>query len=345
MKKQFYLLLFLLLFSAPMIAQTVVWEESFDSAPAGWTLEGNWIFTAGQLLMNFYPVALEYDFSAISSDIAIPDNAGELTVSQFLEVYPFSVTTEQCEISVISDSSEVVLWSYSLFNGNWGIIGGEDISFSLVQYSGQTIKIKFRSWGPTTDAWYGWYIYDLKISSLFNNDLSAMAVEGPINVGINQTGLWTVGVRNYGLMPQSDFKVKLFTLRTGDEIGDITVQDVVQPGETKPITFQWTPDAVQNTCLFGIVISEDDEFLSNNTTSSHFVRIEPDMDYNILVWDNDNGIQTVTNPETGVLEQPNVGLTSALEDAGINYTLTTVLPFYLEGWDIIIATMGCYCLS
>ncbi len=50
----------------------------------------------------------------------------------------------------------------------------------------------------------------------------------------------------------------------------------------------------------------------------HFLSgLDPDIDYNIMVWDYDNGIQTVVDPDKGDLIRPAVGLTRALDNAGI----------------------------
>jgi hypothetical protein len=346
MKKRYFLVLFaVVLLRMPVISQTVVWEENFLSPPSGWVLEGNWAFITGQMQMYFYPVVLDYDFSAISPGIPIPQNGGDLTVRQFLEVFGPSVSTEQCEISVISDNIETVLWSYHLSEGNWGIVGGADLSFPMAQFAGSTVHIKFRTWGPTTDAWYGWYVYNLKLSASFDNDLTALDVVGPNNVSINQQDIWTLNIKNAGMLPQSGFTVKLFTIKTSQEIGNCFVTDVIAPGETRPIAFSWTPDESQNTGLYGTVMADDDEYLFNNISPVHFVRVEPEIAYNVLVWDNDNDIETIENPETGVLEQPDAGITRALDNAGIDYTLMTTLPDDLTDWDIIFATMGCYCLS
>ncbi len=346
MKKVYHCILCaLILAGMTASSQTTIWEENFNTAPPGWSLEGNWEFIPGEMEMYFYPVVLDYDFSAISPPVFIPPNVGDLTISQFLEVYEPSVSTEQCEIAILSDDMDSVVWGYHLSTGNWGGLGGEDLVIPMASFAGTNVRIKFRTWGPTTDAWYGWYVYALSLSASFNNDLSALSVMGPNNVMLNQQADWTLIVKNSGLSPQSGYTVRLFNIKTGDEIGSCLITDVLDPGEIKPVSFSWTPDEIQNTALFGTVTEEGDEYEVNNTSSSHFVRVEPDMVYNILVWDNDNDIETIMDPETGIMEQADAGITKALDDAGIDYTYTNTLPDDPSGWDIIFATMGCYCLS
>lgn len=344
-KRIFYLLIMVLLFQIPLMSQTVVWEENFNVPPSGWSLEGNWSFTVGNMNMYYSPVVVNYDFSAISPLITIPENAGDLTVSQFLQIYQYSVSTEECEISIIVDGDETVVWNYSCINGDWGIEGGEDISFSLADYAGEDIQVKFRTWGPTTDAWWGWYVYSMSISKFFDNELSAVEVTGPNNLYTNQMGTWDVEIKNIGLQPQSDFTVKLFDYKTGFELGSVNVTDVLNAGESGFYSFDWTPGSVYNTCLYGTVILEGDEFEGNNKTKGYFLRIETDVEYKVLVWDNDNNENAIINPETGQHEQCYVGLINALDDAGISYDLFTFLPTDLTQYDIIIATMGCYCLG
>ncbi|MCD4747506.1 MAG: hypothetical protein K8R58_14515 [Bacteroidales bacterium] len=345
MRKFVYLLVVVLLFELPLTAQTPYWEEDFLEAPTGWTLDDNWSFATGKVYMWWSPVVLNYDLSAISPIISIPDDAGELIVTQFLEVYEYSVTTEECEISIIVGGDEYVIWNYSISNGNWGIAGGEDISFPLDDYVGQDVQIKFRSWGPTTDAWWGWHVYNLIITAYYDNDLSAVEITGPHNINPDETGTWDIEVKNVGLVTQSDFIVKLFTHKTGDEIGNINVTEPINPGETVNYSLDWTPSEYHNTCLYGVVILEGDTFEDNNYTNSYFVRVEPDVEYNILVWDNDNDNDNIINFETGQYEQAEAGIVKSLSKAEISYNLVSYLPTDLSSYDIILTTMGCYCLG
>ena len=80
-------------------------------------------------------------------------------------------------------------------------------------------------------------------------------------------------------------------------------------------------------------------------SGSHFVRVNPDIDFNILVWDNDNSIETILDPENGDMIQPSTGLTRALDAAGLNYDFCSDLPDDLFEYEILYGTMGCYCVS
>nr|NQU90102.1 hypothetical protein [Bacteroidota bacterium] len=340
----YYLIFLVLLFSLPGYTQTLVWEENFNVPPQGWTLEGNWAFQGGNMSMYYFPVVINYDFSAISPEIVIPENAGELTISQYLDVFQYSVTTEVCAISILFDGGETILWIWDLASGNWGVSGGEEISFSLADFSGQTIQVRIRSWGPTTDAWWGCYVYSMKISAFIENELCAQEVTGPNNIIPGVTGTWDVVVKNVGMQPQSGFEVKLFSYKTGEEFGSLICEDTLYSGETTSIGFDWTFGSPHNTCLYGVVILAGDEFPANNKTKGHFLRVEPEIEYQVLLWDFDNGIETIQNPETGQLEQPDVSLKKALDDAGITYNPVFNLPASIDEYDIIVITMGCYCL-
>jgi hypothetical protein len=345
MKRLLYLIFLVVLPVNPMLAQTTIWEENFNAPKPGWEIEGNWAFESGILIFNYFPIINNYDFSAVSPEIVLTENAPELTVNQFIETYLSSVTSEACEISVIFDGSEEVIWFFQLSEGDWGIEGGEVISFSLAQFAGKTIRIKFRTWGPTTDAWWDWSVYSMKITSVFNRDLSAIDLIGTSNVSPDVTNTWQVQVKNLGLQPQIGFNVGLYSLKTGEELGSQLFIDILEPGDSAFVSFEWTFGSPQNTCLYGKLMSEEDEFQQNNITRSHFLRIEPDFEYQVLLWDNDNGIETIYNPETGALEQPDKAFSDALTCAGINFECVNSLPENLGGYDIIIATLGCYCLS
>jgi hypothetical protein len=75
------------------------------------------------------------------------------------------------------------------------------------------------------------------------------------------------------------------------------------------------------------------------------LRINPPQEVNILVWDNDNGIETIINPETGVNQQASATIEQNLQEAGLQYSLLEKLPVDLSQYDIVIATMGSHCLG
>lgn len=329
----------------PLFSQMVCWEESFEETPEGWTLQENWTFIPGSLYMYYYPVVANYDFSALSPEILLPSNTGELVVSQFLSMYEPNVTTEKSQISVISGQDETVLWLYENKEGSWGAPEGSELRLPLYEYAGQTIQIRFRSWGPTTDSWWDWSIFNVEITALYDNDLLASAVYGPTRIKVNETATWEIKVTNTGLNPQSEYDVRLFSYRSGELLGSVYVNTTLNPGQSGLYEIPWTATVVQNTCLYGVVVTQNDDYLVNNSTPSHFLRIEPDENFSILFWDNDNGLETVENPESGSLEESQEGLLKALNYAGIQYDYTHSLPADLLSYDAVISTLGCYCYS
>ena len=345
MKRFIYLGFLIFLTEQSILAQTTIWEEDYNNPKPGWITEGNWEIAAGILIFEYYPIIINFDFSAISPEIVIAENPTDLIISQFVETFPSSVTTEACEISILYDEIEEVIWNHQLLDGNWGSEGGDELSLSLDSYSGKTIRLKFRSWGPTTDAWWDWSIYFVKIITVLNNELAATKISGPSNVEANQLNSWQVTVKNQGLLPQSGFEVKMISYKTGEELGNQFFSGTLNAGDSALFDFDWSFGSAHNTCLYGKIISEADQFQGNNRTKSHFVRIEPDFEYQVLLWDNDNGIETIFNPETGVLEQPDAAFSNGLNSAGISLTLVNSLPAILNYYDIILCTLGCYCLS
>lgn len=329
----------------PSKGQMVFWEESFDATPPGWEIEGNWTFVPGALYMYYYPVVMNYDFSVTSPEITLPENTGELIVTQFLSFFEPSVTIEQSSISVLHEGDETVLWLYQNSTGNWGAAGGSDLNLPLSEFSGQTIQIKFRTWGPTTDSWWDWSVYNVRITALFENDLMAAEVYGPTKVKVNEQATWEIKIVNSGMNQQNGFTVRLFSYKSTEELASMVITNPLNPGQTGLYEITWTPEEIQNTCLYGVVETPVDDFLSNNSGPPHFLRVEPLMNYNVLVWDNDNGIETIINPESGISEEGHTGLVKALNHAGIMYEYSHTLPEDLSPYDLVISTMGCYCLG
>ncbi|OQX81593.1 MAG: hypothetical protein B6D64_01870 [Bacteroidetes bacterium 4484_276] len=344
--KRLYLLLFLfILLKLPGFAQTVIWDEEFIVTPAGWEFEGNWGAENDELLLYYYPITENYDFTAESLEIDVPANGGELTINQFVDVYLSYVTNEITEIVVINGEEEDVIWSHELINGVWGTYGGEEISFDMEPYAGETVQLKFRSYGATTGSLWGWYIYSINLTSTFDHELAAMEIEGPKNLFPNVNGTWQVDVKNVGLEAENSFLIKVYSYKEIEDVATVEFDQTIEPGETVSIDFNWSSDVLHNTCLYAEIVSGTDEYPANNHTKDHFIRIEPEFDYSVLLWDNDNGIETIFNPQTGVKEQASQFLVMALYNAGIQFETVQSLPNDISGYDLIITTMGTYCLS
>jgi len=343
MKKLFYLMLLIVVFKLPAISQTYTWFESFNTVQ-GWSLDSNWSVAGGKLEFYWSPQIPNFDLSAISPIISLPENVYDLTVTQYLDVFT-GTGNEYAEIRLIVDGNHEVLWNYNLNEGTWGNSNGEDMSFPIGDYAGQQVRLEFRTYGIDTYNWNWWDIMEVKMSAFFDHDLMVTSIDGPTQVELLETGTWSVQVKNLGSEIQDEFSIQLFSLKTGDLIGSIENTGSIEPQQMLSFNFDWSSAAAYNTAFYGVVMMEGDQFVMNNSSKSHFVRIEPDIEYDILLWDNDNGIMTVVDPEKGDEIEPSKGLTRALDDAGLEYEYFTYLPDNLNDYEIIFSTMGCYCVD
>ncbi|MCD4697328.1 MAG: hypothetical protein K8S16_13915 [Bacteroidales bacterium] len=343
MKKLLFLIFLYSMLKLPVFSQTVVWHEDFIHGQ-GWFLEDNWAIASGKLEFYWSPSITNFDQQALSPLISLDDNIDELIITQNLDIYT-GTPNEFAEISVITETDTVVLWNYELLQGNWGVSTGTEITFSMEEFANQQIRICFRTYGQTTFNWNWWDIFDIKVTAHFDNDLCLHNISGPNSINVLQEGIWTVQVKNLGTNTMSDYTVKIFDYKSGDLIGSYDELDDIQPNEIKTYNFNWMSYAAYNTVFYGALVSTDDLFIGNNTSEAHFVRINPDIEFNLMVWDNDNGIQTVVCPEEGDLITASTGLTRALESAGFEYDYYTYLPDNLEDYDIVFSTMGCFCVD
>ena len=340
-------LLFLALFSLCMtqvFSQTVYWTENFDSNQ-GWTFDQNWSIGNGKLQFYWSPTISNFDLSAISPVIDLDESVQHLIVNQHLNVFGASNPPETAEIRLVTTSSEYLLWSHTLNSGNWGSTSGSEIEFDISDYAGQSVQFKFRTFGPSTYQWNWWDIFDIKLTAMFQNDLAVAGIDGPNILSTGLTSVFSALVSNIGTEPQSDFTVSMFCYKTGDVIGTVEITEIIEPQETMEVDFEWTPTQVLNTAFYAEVELDDDEFEGNNKSKSHFIRVKPDNIFSLLVWDNDNGINTITCPDQGDLVRPTVVLTRALTNAGIDYELVNALPIDLNEYNIIFVSLGAYCLS
>ncbi len=345
MRKLIYLLSLFLMFQFLSFAQTIVISEDFEGDLSGWQFEGNWYQEPGYIFLYYHPVTLDYDFWVISPEFDIPTTGGDLIMNHFIDVYTMNVTNERCEIFVIIDDEENLVWEHELTDGAWGDIFGTDMLVPLDEFLGETVRLKFRSHGAKSNALWGWFIFNLNLTTFFNHDLAALEITGPGHLQPNQTGEWMLNVKNLGLVAATGFDVKLYSYKDNTPIADASFSGLINPGETGQAAISWSSEVVHNTVIYAVVEDDDDQFVKNNKSKNHFLRIAPEQNFSVLLWDNDNGIATVVNPETGVMQHPNFGIEKALQTAGIQYTYSTNLPASIGQYDVILTTLGCYCLS
>jgi hypothetical protein len=332
---------FLSIFSIPLFAETIYWEETFDYNTGEWSLEQNWTIADGKLELYWYPTVSPYDLSAISPLISLPFNVGDLVVTQYVNV--FSIVNEVAEIIINHDGIQQVLWSYEMINGNWGSEGGTDIIFPLTDFAGEDIQVEFRSHGNSTYNINWWSIFNVAVTALFDNDMVALGVEGPTNLQPGTSGSWTASVRNGGLLEQTEYTVELCKYG-GDVVSSIQVYEPLQPGETADFDFDWMPVDQENTGIYCTVQLAADEYNDNNISDCSYLRVAEPQNYEVLVWDNDNE-SDYYHPETGAYLGTEMGIKEALDKNGISYTSTTYLPEDLTTYDAIFIALGIYCVG
>jgi hypothetical protein len=342
--KKFFFIVAILLMTLAMRSQTPFHHEDFASA-AGWELDDNWAINSNQLCFTWSPTINNFDLSATSPEIVLPERVQDITFNQYLDVFSTSAYDEFAELYVVKQGEETLLWEYALASGSWGVPGGENLALDLSSFGGDTVQFRIRTYGATTFNWNFWYIYDFTITTLLDYDLSASAISGPKLIDIGEAGTWELEVKNLGTLPQSDFVVKLFHFKTDALLDMIEVSQELLPQQSTTCNLQWTPVNALNTVVYARIESEADDFSINNTSKGLFARVLPDLNFSIMLWDNDNNIATIEDPETAELITPATGLTRALDAAGFDYDTYTWLPDNYESYDIIFATMGCYCLS
>ncbi len=344
MKKTILFLAILVLFRIPGHSQTVYWTEDF-SFGGQWTLDNNWFISDGKLHFYWYPQLPNFDLSAISPVVQLVDNAESFIVKQHLNAYGASSPPETAEIILIANGEEHLLWSYTLNQGSWGSPAGTNVEFDIAAFAGQAVQFKFRTHGPNTYQWNAWDIHEIKLVATFENDLAAQSISGPKTVGVDESATWAVEVKNLGSLPQDGFTVALHSARFHEVVDIIDYTETIAPQQSVVINFDWTPNQVHNTVLYASLINQNDDYVGNNSSRKHFVRVKPEFDVNVLVWNKDNGINTVVCPDQGDKVRPTVVMTRVLNNAGINYQLINSLPADLSPYNIVMASLGCYCLS
>ncbi|MCL2072702.1 MAG: autotransporter-associated beta strand repeat-containing protein [Marinilabiliaceae bacterium] len=112
---------------------------------------------------------------------------------------------------------------------------------------------------------------EVYIGTQLQHDLVAVSIAGDSYVEINNTGQYTVTVRNNGSQPinADQYTVKLF--KEGDiEIGSLQGVTLTE-FENADFVFTWTPTVVEPTFLYGFVDYPNDDNHLNNSTANFYV--------------------------------------------------------------------------
>jgi agmatine/peptidylarginine deiminase len=291
-------------------AQTFFWEEDFDPPQTGWSLEGsNWALQSDYLRFYYSPTVTDYDLSAISPEIALPANVGNLNVSQLFDNY--SATNEFLEIIVIHSEGETLLWSYDCSNGSFTLA---DFPFSLVPFAGDTIQLSFRSHGENSWNINWWNIHSLTITSLIDNPVYSVAVSPGSDSGSGYNGtvveyLMTVTntgntADNYSLSVSGnnwsvsfqaaardydDVPIRIIDLGDGRVAmqdtpsslrSEITETGLIQAGSSKQIQVKVAIPAAANgtdTAVVGISSQNDQETNASMTLATTSLGQNPDI--------------------------------------------------------------------
>ncbi len=335
MRVRIFLCLLLILSVLTLWGEAIVWEADFASQETEWQLDENWMNAGDYLVLNWSPAIIDYDLSAISPEIELPEDTNELTVSQWISEY-MTNEGEYAEINILSDGNSTNIWSLELDGTDWGVMDGEELALDISAFSNTTIQIEFRSFGSSTFNFNYWYLYGMQIEAFLDHDVSAVSISGTSSMFVNEEGNWTVTGMNSGLFEENDVQVSLMNGDT--EISTIAVEGPLAVGEEFNLDFTWTPTEDQVALLRGVITMPGDEYLSNNETEPFLVNIYPEDAIVALIWDNDNGSYVGATGTEEYLEQ-------VLDEANIIYETSLSLPQDLSSYDAIFIALGVYCVG
>ncbi|MBW6515939.1 MAG: agmatine deiminase family protein [Candidatus Cloacimonetes bacterium] len=213
-------------------AFTLIWEEDFNPPHTGWTLGSNWLMQSGYLQFYYSPTVTPYDLSAISPNIYLPEDVGEMTITQLFSNY--SAVDEVLEIIVIHDRTETVLWSYNCSTGSFDTA---DFVFPMTPFGGQIVQLKFRSHGSSTWNIDWWNIYNIAISGVIGDPTYGVSVSPEVDSksGYSNTVVeYEMTVTNTGNMSDNytlaafdnNWNVSFWSAQRTDEYEEIPVIDL-----------------------------------------------------------------------------------------------------------------------
>jgi len=345
MKNIFWLAFLFIVLQPTLLSQTIFWEEDFYDSIPGWSLQEYWYHYPNKLAFDGTSAGPFFDYKAVSPIIEIDANASQLIINQYIEVWDFDADDGIAEIAIIDNQERIVVWNHDLSDGDWGWPDGTNLMLDMSEYQEKDIRIEFRTFGDQDFLFYNWRVFNCLCYTNFNNDLAVTNFNGPENVPLGQEGTWTFTVTNLGLLSQDAYSLSLIDFKSGEVLKYLQISELLGPTQEKDFDFQWTATEQFNSVFYVQIGLDSDDFQPNNKSSNLFIRLEPEEYYNIFVWDNDNEVMTIYDPETGEWMGAEEGITRALQNAGIAFDLGLDLPDELLQYEIIFCTLGPWCES
>ena len=144
---------------------------------------------------------------------------------------------------------------------------------SLDDYAGSSIQLQFlKKEGHSLG---GLCIDDVSLYKLFDNDLAAITASGNTTPSVGLESVYTVSVKNRGVLPQNTYSVKL--MREGDLELKTQQGTSITSGEILEYEFTWTPQDGDEgeTSIYGVVELIGDEQPANNQTDNLTLIVQP----------------------------------------------------------------------
>jgi hypothetical protein len=109
------------------------------------------------------------------------------------------------------------------------------------------------------------------ISDYVDNDLVAMSIEGPESTDAGTTITYDVGIKNMGIVAQSDYDIVLFDSDDNELASAPGI--LIDPGEELVIGVNWAPALPGDYNVYAVIDFENDEVPNNNTTSQLYIHV------------------------------------------------------------------------
>jgi len=138
-------------------------------------------------------------------------------------------------------------------------------------YTGTGRYIAFKHMATATGQTF--YLDDARIEVIAADDLGALSVSGNATPTAGMANAYIVNVKNWGTNAQNTYTVKLYN-SAGTELATAP-GTAITPGQTLPITVNWTPTEAGAVTIYGKVILTGDANPDNDQTPNLNVLVNP----------------------------------------------------------------------
>lgn len=129
------------------------------------------------------------------------------------------------------------------------------------------------------------FLNSMEIKEIFDNDLTALDINGDVFPMVNNKSIYKVTIKNNGSMTQNLYKVQIVDA-DNNVLNEVQVNDEIKTNAQKVVSLEFVPSEERELKIRGRVVLSSDQDLSNNDTKAITINVQPNGNQKLVTLSN-----------------------------------------------------------